>query len=86
VSDFDLLQTEDRRIWEFAKSNGFTIVTTDADFFELAAGHGAPPKVIWLRRWAHRTRDSELLLRTQAIRVAEFIQDPTPSVLVLEKS
>jgi predicted nuclease of predicted toxin-antitoxin system len=46
VFDFDLLQTGNLRIWEYAKSNGFTIVTPDADFFEPAADLGAPPKVI----------------------------------------
>lgn len=39
----------DRAIWEFARDNGFVIVTRDADFEELAALHGTPPQIIWLR-------------------------------------
>jgi hypothetical protein len=35
--------------WECAKSNGFLLVSLDADFAELAARLGPPPKVIWLR-------------------------------------
>ena len=36
-------------IWSFAKTNGFTIVTFDADFVDIAAIKGHPPKIIWLR-------------------------------------
>ena len=36
VSDLQLSGTFDFEIWEFAKFNGFTIVTFDADFSDLA--------------------------------------------------
>jgi len=84
VSEADLLQAPDSRIWEFAKANGFVIVTADADFFEAAATLGSPPKIVWLRRWTHPTRDAEALLRGQAIRVAEFGEDPESGILVLD--
>ncbi|MBI3902190.1 MAG: DUF5615 family PIN-like protein [Nitrosomonadales bacterium] len=41
--------TSDREIWEYAKNNGFVIVTRDSDFHELSTLYGAPPKVIWLK-------------------------------------
>ena len=37
-----LLQTPDCAVWEFAKSNGFSIATADADFYELATTLGPP--------------------------------------------
>jgi predicted nuclease of predicted toxin-antitoxin system len=85
VSEFDLLECPDRRIWEFARANDFAIVTADADFYELAAALGAPPKVIWLRRWTHPTRDADLVLRRSAIRITEFAADSTLAVLVLDR-
>jgi len=39
----------DMEIWRFAKENEFTIVTFDADFFDLSNFKGHPPKIIWLR-------------------------------------
>lgn len=39
----------DLEIWEYARDQGFAIVTKDADFEKLSLLHGAPPKVIWLR-------------------------------------
>ena len=46
VAAFDLLERPDREIWDFAQRNGFTIVTADADFYELATALGPPPKVV----------------------------------------
>ena len=85
VAEFGLLERPDREIWDFAQTNGFIIVTTDADFYELAAGLGPPPKVIWLRRWRHPTRDAELVLRRDAIRITEFAADSTLGFLVLDR-
>ncbi|WP_414717363.1 DUF5615 family PIN-like protein [Telluribacter sp.] len=36
-------------IWGFAKRNNYTIITFDADFYELQVIRGFPPKIIWLR-------------------------------------
>ena len=86
VSDVDLLRYPDEAIWEHAKANGFIIITTDADFFDFAANLGPPPKVIWLRRWHHPTRDAEALLRREAVRITTFAADPELGILVLDKS
>jgi len=40
---------DDGVIWDYAKANGFVIVTNDSDFEERGVLRGAPPKVIWLR-------------------------------------
>jgi len=85
VSEAGLLESPDREIWEFAKAHGFLIVSTDSDFYELATTLGPPPKVVWLRRWAHPTRDAERLLRREAIRITEFAADPELGVLVLDR-
>ena len=70
-------------MWEYAKSNSFSIVTADADFYELAIAMGPPPKVIWLRGCDYPTAVAEQLIRSQAIRIAEFLEDPERAVLIL---
>ncbi len=40
---------EDLEIFDFAKVNGFTIVTFDEDFYEIQLMKGHPPKIVWLR-------------------------------------
>lgn len=49
VVGVDLMKSPDREIWDFAGANGFVIVSTDLDFYELATTLGPPPKIIWLR-------------------------------------
>lgn len=44
-----LERSDDRIIWEYARLNGYIIVTRDADFEELSTLLGRPPQVIWLR-------------------------------------
>src|SRR5260370_31488982 len=44
-----LSEASDREVWDYASANGFTIVSQDSDFAEMAAVLGTPPKVIWLR-------------------------------------
>jgi predicted nuclease of predicted toxin-antitoxin system len=56
-------RASDREIWQFARDQGYVIVTQDADFHELCVLHGAPPKVIWLQTGNQsRHRIAELLL------------------------
>jgi len=78
-------QARIREVWEFAKANDFVIVSTDSDFYELATTIGPPPKVVWLRRWTHPTRDAERVLRREAIRITEFGADPELGLLVLDR-
>jgi predicted nuclease of predicted toxin-antitoxin system len=59
-------------IWEYAKANGFTILTADSDFLKLAWQRGTPPKVIRIERCDFKTVIVERLLRGNAIRLAQF--------------
>jgi predicted nuclease of predicted toxin-antitoxin system len=40
VVEFHFLERPDREIGDFAQENGFIIVTTDPDFYELASALG----------------------------------------------
>lgn len=39
----------DEQIWQFAKTEGYGIVTMDEDFQHLSARFGSPPQVVWVR-------------------------------------
>ena len=49
IKDFNLAQASDDTIWEFAKLNGYTIVSKDADFHQRSLVWGHPPKLIYLK-------------------------------------
>jgi len=67
-----LEHADDRAIWDYAKANGFVLVTHDADFVELAGLLGPPPKLIRLRCGNRPTGAIEALLREQAETIVEF--------------
>ncbi|HXI24631.1 MAG TPA: DUF5615 family PIN-like protein [Pyrinomonadaceae bacterium] len=68
-------EASDRTIWEFAKENGFTVVSHDVDFADLATLFGPPPKVIWLRCGNQPTEAIEKRLRDHVEAIASFVGD-----------
>ena len=42
-------KASDQEIWQYAKDEGYVIVTKDSDFYDLSLVHGTPPKIIWLK-------------------------------------
>ncbi len=74
--------TPDRRIWDYAKQNGFTIVTADNDYVILGNTLGQPPKVIWMENCDYPTDVAAHVMRGNAIRIIEFEGDDRP-VLIL---
>ena len=71
-----LERTADRALWQYAGESSFTLVSLDADFAEMAALLGAPPKVVWLRRGNQPTSTVEDILRTHADAIKAFNSDP----------
>jgi predicted nuclease of predicted toxin-antitoxin system len=83
VHQCGLGSTDDAAIWQYAKDNGFTIVSKDSDFQERSVLQGYPPKVIWLRATNCTSTEIERLLRAAAAIIARFIQEEEESCLVL---
>ncbi|MCP9629231.1 DUF5615 family PIN-like protein [Rhodopseudomonas palustris] len=67
-----LMEADDRTIWDWARSHGFTIVTRDADFAEMALLLGPPPKVIWVRSGNQPRSAVAALLRGHADVILSF--------------
>lgn len=70
-----LSEADDRNVWNHAKAKGFTIVSQDVDFAEMAAVLGSPPKVIWLRAGNQSTAAISTLLRRHAELIVAFGSD-----------
>jgi len=70
-----LARAADSELWTHAAANGFALVTLDADFAEMAALLGPPPKVIWVRRGNQPSSAIATLLRRHAEAIAAFEQD-----------
>jgi predicted nuclease of predicted toxin-antitoxin system len=75
VRDFGMQFAKDREIWQFAKDNGFAIVTFDSDFNDLSTLYGHPPKIIWLRYGNTQTQHLVSKLLEKVALINEFISD-----------
>jgi predicted nuclease of predicted toxin-antitoxin system len=83
VKTHGLVRTSDTLIWSFAKKNGFTIVSKDADFHHRSLVLGQPPKLIFLRIGNCPTDEIIRTLRTNSAHIRAFDADPSASILVL---
>jgi len=83
VQFHNLTEIDDSEIWEFAKAQGFCIVTQDADFAERSRLYGAPPKVIWLRCGNAPTSKVETIFQSGVETIQEFMEDTALDCLEL---
>lgn len=67
-------QEDDPVIWEYARENGYTIVTKDADFGDLSLLRGQPPKVLWILGNC-TTTEVEEAIRRHTLEIADFETD-----------
>jgi len=75
VRELKLEGAKDIEIWQYAKSNGFVVVTFDADFSDFANLYGHPPKIIWLRTGNTRTLYIANLLIQKEEQIINFLED-----------
>ena len=75
VRDLGLENSTDREIWNYAKSNAFTIITFDADFYDMSNLYGHPPRIIWLRTGNRRTSDLVNIFMEKSPIIKKFLTD-----------
>ena len=78
-------KSSDDEIWEYAKANGFTIVSRDSDFQERAVLSGSPPKLIWIQIGNPSSVEIASLLRAAAPMVRAFIESQEEACLILSR-
>ena len=83
VREVALRDADDIVIWEYAKANGYAIVSKDSDFQQRSLLEGAPPKFIWLRVGNCTVARTESLLRNYSAAIHTFALDTSKSHLML---
>jgi Uncharacterized protein conserved in bacteria len=68
-------------IWQYAKLNDFTIVTFDADFFDISLLKGFPPKIVWLRTGNLITQDIAECIVLNHAGIVAMISNPNQSCI-----
>jgi len=83
VKTLALRNTDDAVIWEYAKANGFVIVSKDSDFHQRSLVYGHPPKFIYLRMGNSPTSKIVQILRDNFDAIIQFGNSETESILIL---
>ena len=83
VRNVGLHMAADSEVWQYARANGFTIVSKDSDFHIRSVVDGHPPKVVWITRGNCSTDAIEAILLNSHRAVSDFGSEPSASFLAL---
>ncbi len=83
VHESGMDSASDTVIWEYARNEGYTIVSKDADFQQRSFAFGHPPKVIWIRLGNCSVDEVAALLRERYIKIQYFHESKDLSFLAL---
>ena len=83
VADIGLDQADDDVVWEYARVDGFLIVSKDSDYPDLSVLRGHPPMVVWLQLGNCTTGRVEACFRANHAAVEAFVSEPTLGVISL---
>ncbi len=83
VRELGMKEATDTQIWQYAKTNGFAVVSKDSDFQARSLLLGHPPKFIWLRVGNCPVKTVEDLLRRYSVAIHTFDLDLNKSHLML---
>ncbi len=75
ISTLGLSNATDIDIWNFAKFEGFVMVTFDSDFYDITLLYGCPPKIIWIRKGNLSTSQIVELLEQKQLLIRNFIEN-----------
>lgn len=83
VRECGLLGLPDEDVWDYARANGFTLVSKDSDFQQRCLLYGHPPKLVWLRIGNCTRQQLAQLISAHEQEIRALVADPLESVLVL---
>jgi len=81
-----LEDASDFEIFQFARENGFAVVTFDSDFVDLNAMHGTPPKIVYLNTGNLTTKNITELLMDNIVRINHYLDSDSDEILELIKA
>lgn len=85
VFDLEIDHYPDFALWDYARLNGFTIITKDKDFYHLSVTKGHPPKVIWLLTGNCTNSEILKIIELHLHEMNEFLKDDKDLLLVRSK-
>ena len=79
-----MVRASDAEVWEFAKTEGWVLVSKDDDFRQRSFLEGAPPKVVCVQIGNCSTSDLERTLRKHCAGICDFAASDDESFMIIK--
>ncbi len=76
-------EANDDVIWQFAKDQGFVIVTKDSDYHDLGMRLGFPPFVVLIKRGNCKTSVIRDIISKNSNVINDFVSSDKSGILIL---
>jgi predicted nuclease of predicted toxin-antitoxin system len=83
VQMLGLGSAEDAVVWDYARENGFAILSKDSDFAERSFLEKDPPKIVWVWTGNCSVSDAERTLRLARTVLESFLEGEVQTCLIL---
>lgn len=84
VSDHNLIDVNDKIIWDYAKKNSLAVITHDNDFDDFVNFFGFPPKIIKLETGNITNLQTANVLINHKKEIKEFLDSNNIGLLVIQ--
>ncbi len=81
VASLGLDSSGDMDVWQYAKANGYTLVTKDSDFNDICTLYDFPPHIIWLRVGNSRVSAAQEVLIKYQNKICEIIEENKTGII-----
>ena len=81
VASLGLDKSSDIDVWNYAKINGYSIVTKDSDFNELCTLKNFPPHIIWLRLGNSRVSVIQEALEKHKEKICSIVDEKETGII-----
>lgn len=85
ISNLGLKNSTDINIWNYAKQNGFVILTHDLDFDDILVNQGFPPKIIRLSTGNLSNSATADLINSHKDEIDKFFLNQESGLMILSK-
>lgn len=86
IASLGLDHSSDKDVWQYAKDNGFVLVSKDSDFNEISTLYGFPPQIIWLRLGNSRVSVAENALKKYKNMITDIINEKVVGIIEINNS
>lgn len=85
IASIGLDKSSDLDVWNYAKDNGYTLVTKDSDFNDICTLYNFLPHIIWLRLGNSRVSITQNALVKHTDKICSIINENRTGIIEINE-